>query len=141
VVHADLEADLRARTTADRVRHAKVIEAELEPVFRRRPAAEWVAACEADGIPAGSVNRLDQAYADPQAQARQMVLELDHPTAGRHRVLGIPVKLSATPGRVRGPAPLLGQHTEEVLRELGYSAEEARALHDAGRPRPREVPT
>ena len=137
----DLVADPRFQTNADRVRHAKVIEAELEPVFRRRPAAEWVAACEAEGIPAGPVNRLDQAYADPQAQARQMVLELDHPTAGRHRVLGIPVKLSATPGRVRGPAPLLGQHTEEVLRELGYSAEEARALHDAGRPRPREVPT
>jgi len=137
----DLVADPRFQTNADRVRHAKVIEAELEPVFRRRPAAEWVAACEADGIPAGPVNRLDQAYADPQAQARQMVLELDHPTAGRHRVLGIPVKLSATPGRVRGPAPLLGQHTEEVLREVGYAADEARALHDAGRPRPREVPT
>jgi len=132
----DLVADARFQTNADRVEHAQVIQAELEVVFRRRAAAEWVAACEAEGIPAGSVNRLDEAFADPQTRAREMVVELDHPTVGRHRVLGIPVKLSGTPGAVRGPAPLLGQHTEEVLRELGYSAEEARALHDTGRPRP-----
>jgi crotonobetainyl-CoA:carnitine CoA-transferase CaiB-like acyl-CoA transferase len=119
--------------------YAKAIEAELSPVFRRRPAAAWLQTCDAEGIPAGPVNSLAEAFADPQARARQMVVALDHPTAGRHRVLGIPVKLSATPGVIRGPAPRLGQHTEEVLRELGYPAEEARALHEAGRPRPREA--
>jgi formyl-CoA transferase/CoA:oxalate CoA-transferase len=135
----DLVADPRFATNADRVRHAAAIEAELVPIFQGRPAAEWIAACEAEGIPAGPVNRLDAAYADPQARAREMVVELDHPTAGLHRVLGIPVKLSATPGAIRGPAPVLGQHTEAVLRELGFDAEEARALHAAGRTRPREV--
>jgi len=135
----DLIADPRFATNASRVEHAKVIEAELEGAFRRRPAAEWVSACEAEGIPAGPVNSLAQAFADPQARAREMLVELEHPTAGRHRVLGIPVKLSATPGAIRGPAPRLGQHTEEVLRELGYPAEEARALADAERPRPREA--
>jgi crotonobetainyl-CoA:carnitine CoA-transferase CaiB-like acyl-CoA transferase len=68
-----------------------------------------------------------------------MVVELEHATAGPHRVLGIPVKLSATPGAIRGPAPRLGEHTEEVLRALGYPAEDARALADAGRVRPGEV--
>jgi formyl-CoA transferase/CoA:oxalate CoA-transferase len=135
----DLAADPRFATNAERVRHARAIEAALDPVFRRRPAAEWIRACEAEGIPAGPVNDLAAAYADPQARARQMVVELEHPTAGRHRVLGIPVKLSATPGAIRGPAPRLGEHTEEVLRGLGYPAEDARALADAGRVRPGEV--
>jgi crotonobetainyl-CoA:carnitine CoA-transferase CaiB-like acyl-CoA transferase len=134
----DLASDARFATNADRVQHATVIEAELADVFRQRPAAHWVRACEAEGIPAGPVNRLDEAYADPQAQARQMVIELDHPTVGRHRVLGLPVKLSATPGGVRGPAPRLGQHTEKVLREIGYSPIEARALAESGLKRSRE---
>jgi formyl-CoA transferase/CoA:oxalate CoA-transferase len=136
---ADLAADPRFATNADRVRHVEALEAVLEPVFRQRPAAEWIRACEAEGIPAGPVNDLAQAYADPQAQARQMVVELEHPSVGRHRVLGIPVKLSATPGAIRGPAPRLGEHTEEVLRGLGYPAEDARTLADAGRARPGEV--
>jgi formyl-CoA transferase/CoA:oxalate CoA-transferase len=136
---ADLAADPRFATNADRVRHVEALEAVLEPVFRQRPAAEWIRACEAEGIPAGPVNDLAQAYADPQAQARQMVVELEHPSVGRHRVLGIPVKLSATPGAIRGPAPRLGEHTEEVLRGLGYPAEDARALADTGRARPGEV--
>ncbi len=124
---------------ADRVAHRKPLEAELTVTFRRRPAAAWLAEFDRAGIPAGPVNTLDQVFADPQVAARQMVLELEHPTVGRHRVLGIPVKLSATPGAVRTPAPTLGQHTEEVLRELGYPAEEARALRHTGGDAPEEV--
>jgi crotonobetainyl-CoA:carnitine CoA-transferase CaiB-like acyl-CoA transferase len=128
---ADLAADPRFRTNADRVAHRQALAAELARAFARRPAARWLADFDAAGIPAGPVNTLDQVFADPQVAARQMVLELDHPTVGRHRVLGIPVKLAGTPGAVRGPAPLLGQHTEEVLQELGYSIEEAHALRAA----------
>jgi crotonobetainyl-CoA:carnitine CoA-transferase CaiB-like acyl-CoA transferase len=135
----DLAADPRFQTNADRVRHAAAIGAELAVAFRRRPAAGWIQGCEAEGIPAGPVNSIAEAYADPQAQARQMTVELEHPTVGRHTVLGIPVKLSATPGAVDAPAPRFGQHTEEVLRALGYPADAARALADAGlRPRSRE---
>ncbi len=135
----DLLADPALATNADRVAHAGRLAAELTAAFRRRPAADWLARLEAEGIPAGAVNTLDGVFADPQVAAREMVLELDHPTAGRHRVLGIPVKLSGTPGRVRTPAPRLGEHTEEVLRELGYSPEEIRGAV-AGREPVNEVP-
>ncbi len=134
VAREDLLADPRFATNADRVEHREALAAELAPVFRQRAAADWLRALDAQGIPAGPVNRLDQVFADPQVHARAMVLELDHPTVGRHRILGIPVKLSDTPGVVRGPAPLYGQHTEEVLREIGYTAEEARALASAAHP-------
>jgi crotonobetainyl-CoA:carnitine CoA-transferase CaiB-like acyl-CoA transferase len=135
----DLAGDPRFRTNADRVAHRKPLEAELTVALRRRPAAAWLAEFDRAGIPAGPVNTLDQVFADPQAAARQMVLELEHPTVGRHRVLGIPVKLSGTPGAVRAPAPTLGQHTEEVLRELGYPADEARTLRHSGGETPEEV--
>jgi crotonobetainyl-CoA:carnitine CoA-transferase CaiB-like acyl-CoA transferase len=135
----DLAGDPRFQANADRVAHRKLLEAELTVAFRRRPAAAWLAEFDRAGIPAGPVNTLDQVFADPQVAARQMVLELEHPTVGRHRVLGIPVKLSGTPGAVRAPAPTLGQHTEEVLRELGYPADEARALQHSGGDAPEEV--
>jgi crotonobetainyl-CoA:carnitine CoA-transferase CaiB-like acyl-CoA transferase len=136
----DLVADPRFQTNADRVEHARTIESELAIAFRRRPAADWIGACEAEGIPAGPVNSIAEAYADPQAQAREMTVSLEHPTVGRHTVLGIPVKLSATPGAIRGAAPRLGEHTEEVLRTLGYPPEAARTLAEAAvRPRPRET--
>jgi crotonobetainyl-CoA:carnitine CoA-transferase CaiB-like acyl-CoA transferase len=70
--------------------------------------------------------------ADPQTLARKMVVELDHPRAGATRTLGLPIKLSATPGKVARPAPLLGQHTREVLAEFGFSSGEIEALVRSG---------
>jgi crotonobetainyl-CoA:carnitine CoA-transferase CaiB-like acyl-CoA transferase len=70
--------------------------------------------------------------ADPQTAARDMVVELEHPQAGRTRALGLPIKLSATPGKVSRPSPLLGQHTREVLDEFGFSSEEIEALLRSG---------
>lgn len=127
-----LLADPRFATNADRVVHRAELEEELAKAVSTRPAASWIEALEAEGIPAGPVNAIDQVFADPQVLHREMVLEEEHPTVGRHRLLGIPVKLSLTPGRVRAPAPTLGQHTEEILPRLGYSAEELAAFRREG---------
>src|SRR6185436_1638354 len=93
---------------------AHLIEAETIA----RPRAHWIALFEADGIPCGPINNYEQVFADPQIQARQMVIETDHPTFGSIRTLGSPLKMSETPPIVGRPAPKLGEHTREVLREL-----------------------
>jgi crotonobetainyl-CoA:carnitine CoA-transferase CaiB-like acyl-CoA transferase len=83
-------------------------------------------------VPAGPVNTYAEALADPHALARDMIVDLVHPGAGPIKALGVPVKLSDTPGAVDRPAPLLGQHTSEVLTELGLNEAEQRSLKDLG---------
>jgi hypothetical protein len=87
---------------------------------------------EAEGIPAGPIYTYDQAFADPQVRHREMAVEVKHPAAGLTRVLGIPIKLSETPGAIRRPAPILGQHTPEILDELGYTTAEQERLKASG---------
>jgi crotonobetainyl-CoA:carnitine CoA-transferase CaiB-like acyl-CoA transferase len=90
--------------------------------------ANWLARMEAAHLPAGPVNDILQMHEDPQARARDMIVEVDHPKAGRVQTIGHPVKFSVTPASVDRAAPLLGQHTREVLREVGYDASEIEAL-------------
>jgi crotonobetainyl-CoA:carnitine CoA-transferase CaiB-like acyl-CoA transferase len=90
----------------------------LERRFKEKPSAHWLDALEAVGIPAGPVLEFDEAMADPHVLARGMVVETEHPSAGTFKTLGIPVKLSDTPGALRRPAPRLGEHTAEVLEPL-----------------------
>ena len=92
--------------------------AELERSLRERDTADWVEALLDAGVPAGPILDYAQVVADPHTQAREMVVEMEHPEAGTVFGLGIPIKLSATPGTIRRPAPLLGQHTGEILAEL-----------------------
>jgi crotonobetainyl-CoA:carnitine CoA-transferase CaiB-like acyl-CoA transferase len=81
----------------------------------------------------GAINTIDQVVEHPQVRARGMIVENAHPVAGKVKLVGVPVKLSETPGGVRAPAPLLGQHTEEVLQTyLGMGADDMAALRQAG---------
>jgi crotonobetainyl-CoA:carnitine CoA-transferase CaiB-like acyl-CoA transferase len=100
--------------------------------LKSRKVEDLIKALEAEGVPCGRINSIADVAADPQVLAREMVVELKHPRAGRTRALGLPVKLSRTPGKVSRPAPLLGQHTQEVLSEFGFSQTEIEALVQSG---------
>ena len=87
---------------------------------------------EKAGVPSGPIMDIAQVYADPQIEAREMAVELDHPSAGRVKNIGIPTKLSRTPGSLRSAAPTLGQHTDEVLGDFGYSDDDIARLRVDG---------
>ncbi len=104
----------------------------LAEVFVTRTVDDWVGRLSAEGVPCTSVNSIDKVVADPQVAARDMIVELDHPTIGRLRMAGLPIKLSANPGSVNTPPPLLGEHSRQVLRGLGLSPERIEALVQSG---------
>ncbi len=110
--------DPRFLTKADRVANNKALVALLQERFITGTTEEWFEKLDAANIPAGPVMYHDQVFNDPHVLAREMVVEVDHTTAGRQRTLGTPVKLSETKGSIRRAAPLLGEHTHEVLAEL-----------------------
>ncbi len=127
-----LANDARFQTNKDRVS----AHAELRPLLverlKTRPAAEWLSKLKEAGVPCGGVRDLDQLFSDPQIIERAMVVALEHPAAGLIQQLGVPIKLGDTPGAVRTPPPLLGEHTEVILKELGKSIEEVEALKQSG---------
>jgi crotonobetainyl-CoA:carnitine CoA-transferase CaiB-like acyl-CoA transferase len=125
--------DPRFVTNAARVQHRTELITRLQEVFLTRSYEEWEALLLDHGVPVGAINRLDQVVEHPQVKARGMIVESEHPVAGSVRSVGIPVKLSVTPGSVRRPAPLLGQHTDEVLQSyLRMGPAEIAALRRAG---------
>jgi crotonobetainyl-CoA:carnitine CoA-transferase CaiB-like acyl-CoA transferase len=128
----DLTDDPRFRSNDDRMGNRQDLETELEKTLAGRPPEEWVDLLLAAGTPTGPIHDYEQVFADPQTHARRMVVEMDHPVEGRIKGLGIPVKLSETPGSVRHAAPLLGEHTDRVLAGLGYTDTEISALRDKG---------
>jgi len=113
----ELIEDPRFTTNRDRMANRPALVAELEQAFTQRDTAEWVDVLLEAGVPAGPLHNVQQVVDDPHTKAREMVVEMEHPEAGTVYGLGIPVKLSATPGSIRRPAPLLGQHNDEVLGE------------------------
>jgi crotonobetainyl-CoA:carnitine CoA-transferase CaiB-like acyl-CoA transferase len=129
----ELTADPRFADNGVRVAHRAELRAILEQVFQARDASEWLAALRQADLPCGPINTVPEVFEHPQAQAREMVLEAEHPTAGRLHFPGFPYKLSETPAAVRQPPPRLGQHTEEVLADLlGYPAADVATLCDNG---------
>jgi crotonobetainyl-CoA:carnitine CoA-transferase CaiB-like acyl-CoA transferase len=128
---ADLADDPRFARNAGRVRHREVLVPALEIVMRTRSRADWLSALEAAKVPCGPINSLAEVFDDPQVRARGMKVAVPHPLNDDLELVASPMKLSATPVSVRRPPPLLGQHTEEVLQELGLdSAEIARMRQD-----------
>lgn len=119
--HAEWREDPRFRTNSDRMAHLDELVALMNAVLRTKTRAEWQAAFDAAGVPAGPVHTVGEALTHPQTLARGMVVELDHPQAGATRALGCPIHFSATPAAITRPAPLLGEHTRELLRECGYT--------------------
>jgi crotonobetainyl-CoA:carnitine CoA-transferase CaiB-like acyl-CoA transferase len=126
----DLLTDPRFGTNGDRTTNQRELAAVLESVFATKSVAHWMAVLEEAGVPAGPVYDVSHVYGDPQVIARQMAVEVDHPAAGKTRVIGVPVKLSGTPGQIRRPAPTLGQHTDEILAEIGLSPDAIRNLRE-----------
>ncbi len=125
----DLKTDSRFATNGSRVANRVALVEELNNIFSGRDANEWIANLIEAGLPCGPINSLPEVFAHPQAQARQMTLEAEHPTAGTVRMTGFPYKLSGTPAEIHAPPPMLGEHTEEVLTGLlGYSPEDVAAL-------------
>jgi crotonobetainyl-CoA:carnitine CoA-transferase CaiB-like acyl-CoA transferase len=125
-------ADERFRTNGDRMKHLDALVPLINAKLERKTVREWIAQLEIEGVPCGPINSIAQMLEDPQTKARDMVVELEHPKAGTTRALGLPLKLSATPGRVCRAAPTYGQHTREVLGEFGFSTREIEALIASG---------
>ncbi|MDA1188869.1 MAG: CoA transferase [Chloroflexi bacterium] len=128
----DLLGNPRFGSNADRVVNIKELATTLEDTFSKQPMSHWLPLLEKSGVPSGPINDMAAVYADPQVLARNMLATQQHPTAGDIKTIGIPVKLSDTPGQIRRPAPLLGQHTDEILREFDYSDEDIKRLRESG---------
>jgi crotonobetainyl-CoA:carnitine CoA-transferase CaiB-like acyl-CoA transferase len=124
----ELDDDPRFSSNLERIRNLPALVAILDGFIKTDTTANWLARMEAASLPAGPVLEILEMHADPQALAREMIVQVDHPNAGKMSTLGHPVKYSETPAQITRPAPILGQHSRDVLRDTGYSDTEIEAL-------------
>ena len=123
--------DPRYATNPKRVENRKELVSFLQEIFRQKTSAEWLRVLAEAEVPCGPINTIDRVFADPQVLARGMLVEMEHPATGKYRVVGSPMKLSETPVQYKTPPPRLGEHTEEVLREiLGYEPAQISRLRE-----------
>ena len=127
-----LPEDSRFTTNPARVVHNAQLRQRLSPVLCARPRAYWIEILTEAGVPCGDVRDVPEALADPQILAREMIQSVEHATAGMLKVVGVPIKLSETPGSVRSAPPTLGQHTDAILRELKIDDDEIESLRSEG---------
>jgi crotonobetainyl-CoA:carnitine CoA-transferase CaiB-like acyl-CoA transferase len=129
----DLAGDPRFADNASRVKNRNVLVPRLEQIFRTRTAADWLERLRAAGVPAAPVNNVDGAFSEPPVKEREMIVEYDHPEVGKVRLPGNPIKMSDMPGTISRPAPMLGEHTDAVLKTLLHlSASEIADLRESG---------
>ncbi|MDB5838461.1 MAG: CoA-transferase [Herminiimonas sp.] len=126
--HPEWRTDPRFATNMGRMDNLAALTAEMNAVLVTRGRDEWIASFDAAGVPAGPVHSIGEALTHPQTLARNMVVDLVHPQAGPTKALGCPIHFSETPTQINRPAPMLGEHTRELLREYEYSEEEIDAF-------------
>jgi crotonobetainyl-CoA:carnitine CoA-transferase CaiB-like acyl-CoA transferase len=130
--HPEWRFDPRFASNSARMANVDALVAAMSAVLATRGNAEWIAALDAAGVPAGPVHSIGEALTHPQTLARGMVVEVDHPQAGATKALGCPIHFSKTPTRIDRPAPMLGEHSRELLREYRYTDAEIDAFVAAG---------
>jgi len=131
--HADLADDPLFADNATRVKNRKVVIPRLEEIFRTRTAADWLKRLRNAGVPAAPVNNVDAAFAEPPVAEREMIVEYDHPQVGKVRLPGNPIKMDGMGETISNPAPMLGEHTDAILKSLLHlSAQEITALRASG---------
>lgn len=129
---SELSEDERFSTNAMRVQNRETLIPLLKPIFMEKTVGEWLALI-GDQFPCGPINNLEQVFAMPHVKEREMLMQMEHPTIGALPLVGSPIKMGETPVEYRLPPPLMGQHTNQILREvLGYSDEKIKALAESG---------
>ena len=132
IERSDLVTRNEFKDNASRLVNRESLETELELTLTTKNSSEWLEVLEKSGVPAGPILNISEVWNDPQVEARNMKVTLDHPTAGKITNIGLAAKLYSTPGRITKPAPLLGEHTREILVDAGYSKKNIEDLIDSG---------